>query len=625
MEAVTHRRLRATLLFVTVAGLACVHGPLIGYKTYANVDEAYASALASRLLDGFKLYEGAISQRGPVMYYFFALLAKLHGWDNIVALRCWSLALILAHVALVDAIAVRFLGRTAHLVAVAATAYALVWGFPAYDGAALHGETLQLPFLLGGTWVSAWALSTRPPARRLGALAVSGVLFGVAITIKQSVLLHVLPVVLWVGIDHVRRGNARAVALKETAVLTVTAVAPSISCILHAWREGTLRSMYYYCVVYNRDVHLKPTQRFYPWLTNVFLRLLEQTTFVLCMFLLAGVACAWLINRYRGARRERSLRPWIRGFGSHHFFALHLIIAFVSASMMWRFFPHYYLQAAPFLALSLGVASRRVVPHVSRQLRVATFASFMVLLCTCAALSCVFGERVDGRITHDRTHQDLGHYIEATTTPSDRVFVWGFSPTVYGYSHRRPASRFVFETYVTGMVPWYWEKLDVEKARVVPGSMAALIGDLERERPAVVVDAGSVMLARSMRLYGESLSYLRENYCFEMRLGAFDVYRRVDLVEPAVGTCRDEVRPLPYPATAWNGSQLPIPVPVPLDKATMQRLPTGNYGKPLWFGQGRVPPAAGLAALLDARVEKEEHEAEADGFYVPRVEAQSGP
>ena len=416
MEAKTHRYLRAALLFVSIAGLLCVHGPLIGYKTYANVDEAYASALASRLLDGYKLYEGAVSQRGPAMYYFFALIAKLHGWDNIVALRCWALLLVASHLLLVDAIAARFLSRSSHLVAVSVTAYALIWGFPAYDGAALHGETLQLPFLLGGTWVAAWALTKRPPPRRLLAFAVSGALFGVAITIKQSVLLHVLPFVLWIAVDARRRGASRGLVVKESAVVVTAALVPSLLCIVNAWRQGTLSSMYYYCVVYNRDVHLRPTQRFYPWLTNVFLRLAEQTMFAACMFVLAGVACVWLMAHFRSARREGSFGAFFRGFGAHEFFALHLAIAFASASMMWRFFPHYYLQAAPFLALCLGVASRRVLPHVLRPIRAMAFATFMVFLSVCAILACVFGERVDGRIIHDRTHQDIGHYIETTTT-----------------------------------------------------------------------------------------------------------------------------------------------------------------------------------------------------------------
>src|SRR5947209_2352630 len=115
-------------VFCLVAGavsIALVHGPLIGYKTFANVDEAYAGALAERLLEGFKLYQGAVSQRGPLMYYAFEAIAKLHGWDNIVALRLWALALSLAHFFSVYWAGRILLSKTAATVAALAAAYAL--------------------------------------------------------------------------------------------------------------------------------------------------------------------------------------------------------------------------------------------------------------------------------------------------------------------------------------------------------------------------------------------------------------------------------------------------------------------------------------------------------------------
>jgi hypothetical protein len=46
----------ASLLWVIAA-----HAATIGYVKYANVDEAYAGALAERLIEGRRLYEGAIS------------------------------------------------------------------------------------------------------------------------------------------------------------------------------------------------------------------------------------------------------------------------------------------------------------------------------------------------------------------------------------------------------------------------------------------------------------------------------------------------------------------------------------------------------------------------------------
>src|SRR6185312_3700183 len=109
-------------------------------------------------------------------------------------------------------------------------------------------------------------------------------------------------------------------------------------------------------------------------------------------------------------------------------------LALFAATAMYRFFPHYYLQAAPFMALAVGIS----VDGVFTRARTAAAArlvvsAFMVFVLFAAALGCVFGERIDGRVAHDRTVKDAAKYVEGTTKPEDRVFVWGFSPWIYEY------------------------------------------------------------------------------------------------------------------------------------------------------------------------------------------------
>jgi hypothetical protein len=298
-----------------------------------------------------------------------------------------------------------------------------------------------------------------------------------------------------------------------------------------------------------------------------------------------------------------------------HFLALNFAAAVATAAGMYRFFPHYFLQALPFGALCAGSA----VTPLLRSRRFGNAArragwALLGFLFFCGWLGTVFGEKVDGAVAHDRTVRDVSKLVEATTSPEDRVFVWGFSPWVYGYSHRRPAGRYVFETYVTGLVPWFWEKRSVERSRVVPGSVQALLGDLDREKPAVVVDAGSIMMARPIRAYAPFAQWLHADYCFDVRVGAFDVYRR----KPPQSRCPVEYFPKPFAAIDWNGRGLPIPLPILADESLTRRLPNGNYFKPLWFHD--QPPPPGLEVLRDARRDKEESEAAADGFQVEDTE-----
>jgi hypothetical protein len=608
-------RLERAVLAVSFVTICAVHAPLIGYKTFANVDEAYASALGERLLEGFKLYDGAVSQRGPLMYYFFEGVAWLHGWDNIVALRVWALGFALAHLFGVWLVGRKLLGRVPATLATLLTGYALTFGFPPYDGYALHGETLQLPALLAATAFGALAMRRRGASRR-NALAWAGLAYGCGAAIKQSVLLHPIALCLWLLVDAHRRGGAWRALARDVLVLASAAMAVPAAFALHAAREGTLRQLVYFTFTYNRDVHLRPApSQTFPWLPNLFFRLGDGTSFFILLTILIGCATPYVLRRIRAAWAQRSGWALGRGFGVAQFLALNLAIAVVSAASMYRFFPHYFLQAWPFAALCAGAElaklgrTRRWGPGVRR---VAWSALGFVLFC--GWLGTVFGEKVDGRVSHDRVVSDVSKLITATTAPDDRIFVWGFSPWLYQYSHRRPAARYVFETYVTGVVPWFWEKLSIERARVVPGSVEALLGDLERDKPAVVVDAGSVMLARPIRAYAPFAGWLHEHYCFDVRVGAYDVYRR----KADGAACSVAYFPRPFGAIDWSGHGLPVPLPVLADEELTKPLPPGNYFKPIWFRTEPTP--RGLEAMIDAKREKEESEAASDGFRIEKTE-----
>ena len=618
-------RWRGFVLTAAVLSIVCVHGPILGYKMFANVDEAYATALGERLLEGHKLYQGAISQRGPLMYYLFEGFAWLHGWDNVLALRVWALILAFAHIALVYWAGKTLISKNAATVAVAVTAYALSFGYPPEDAAAINGEPLQLPAMMVGVVLGALAVRCLPGSRaRLVRLVGCGLAFGIAVSIKQSVLLHPVPVLLYLAVDahrrrvprcaDTRRGAPWGRVLGEMTILGAATLAVPGAFLAHAAAEGTLKDLIYYCFTYNSQVHLNPSPKHFIWLGVLFFRLAGQTLFFIVTLFLATRAAPWVMSRVKAAFLLRS--PWAltRGFGNKEYIGLHFVLALVAASAMYRFFPHYYLQAAPFMALSVGAALEGAFRRASAARARAQVGALAGFVLASAILGCYFGEKIDGRVAHDRTANDAAKYIEATTKPSDRIFVWGFSPWIYAYAHRRPAGRYVFETYVTGFVPWFWEKLSLEKSRVVPGSMEALLGDLDREDPVVVVDAGSYMMARPMRTYAQSSAWLHEHYCFEVRIGAHDIYRK----RPGQEFCVQQHFPKPHFACDWHGMHVPAPIPVAIDQATARNLPRGSYLKPIWFLDGPTPP--GLGAIRDKNREQDEAEGSAEGFWVESIE-----
>ena len=593
MRANVDRAWQRTVLGACALALIAAHAPLIGYGAYANVDEAYACALAERINEGFKLYEGAVSQRGPLMYYFFAALARVFGWDNIVALRSATLVLVLLHVGLVAWVGARFVSRRAGVMAAVVSTYALVVGLPPLDGMALHGEAIQVPLLVGAA--AAGVLATRARAsKRLGWLVLSGLLFGAAIAIKQSAVLQPIPTALWLCAEA-RRRSPRRLPLKMLLVFAMAVAAVPAVFVAHAAADGTLSSLVYYTLTYNLSVHLRPSEALLSSASLIPLsdQVMRLTAFLGGTLAIAFVLGAFVWRRFRDALRHRSAWRLARAFDIRVYFAMHFVVAVVSASAMYRFFPHYYVTAVPFLALALAAWTQRPLARAGAHRLLGGVAAAVLLVA--AAFTAYMNEKIDGRLTHDPLAQRVGSYIDATTRKNAKIFVWGFSPWLYGYSHRRPAGRYVFGTYVTGFVPWFHDSLLQEPARAVPGSMDALLGDLDREAPDVVVDAGSLVLARPLRAYPPMAHWLSASFCFELRVGAYDLYRR----KAAGSECASTSLPRPHPPVDYTGRAMVVPMPELAREEIALPLCKTLYDDVVWFPDAQRP--ARLDLLGDAR------------------------
>jgi hypothetical protein len=117
--------------------------------------------------------------------------------------------------------------------------------------------------------------------------------------------------------------------------------------------------------------------------------------------------------------------------------------------------------------------------------------------------------------------------IQAHTKPSQRLFVWGFRGQLYVSCARRPASRYVFTSFVAGFVPWFFNStLEEENSHVVPGARDILLRELEQTKPPVIVDAGYSLAGRYMTRYPELARYLYDHYTLLNVVGNEFVYLR---------------------------------------------------------------------------------------------------
>ncbi len=580
------RRFGTAVLVVASICLVAAHASTIGYKYFANVDESYAIALAERLNEGFKLYDGAISQRGPLMYYTYALIARIGGWDNVVGLRLWALGFAFLHLGLVYWGGLRLVSRRGAIIATLVSAYALTMGLPPYDRFALNGEYLQLPALVLGIVLGALAMHRLVRVRRRWLLFGSGLALGAAISVKQSAFLHVAPVLLWIALRARRTGTLRDAVVDVSTTLAGTVVIPAMF-VAQAAATGTLRQLYYYCVEYNVMVHVGEAG---GGLTPMSFEIQNNRGFALALgaVIVAGIRA--LALRGLACVRARSIAPLLRGFGVGQYLALHLAVALISAASLRRFFAHYFILSIPVLALVLGRFFDRMTRRVSPAIVHTFYRGALATLLLLTAIETYALEKIDGRVAHDKLVPRVSRYIEASTKPDDRIFVWGFSPWLYAYSHRRPAGRYVFSTYVTGLVPWRHDDIKGEPSRIVPGSNEALMADLDREKPEIVIDAGSIMLARPIRTYRKWADWLHERYCFELRVRGFDLYRR----KHDAGPCREPGFPQPMRAFDFVGAPLEVPIPKTSDPDRTKWLFVPEDSLPAWYAESPRPEHADL-------------------------------
>lgn len=577
------RRWQWLVLFAFFGWIVAGHVISLGYMKYANVDEAYAASIGERLLEGYKLYDGAVSQRGPLMYYSFEVFAKVFGWDNVLAMRIAALAFSLAHFVLVVWTARKLVSRTAAVVAGLVVAYGLTLGFRPDEGIALHGEVLLVPLLVSGTAFG--ALAMRHPAAsslRTRSLAIAGFLIGAAVCVKPTTLVHPAPLILWLLFAHTRGETDLRGWLRESLVYLGSVASLPIVFALHALAQGTLKQLIYYCYVYNVTIHTHPMGPGHTWHHPLYGEIAEGPLFAIgAAGVLALMATRW-IRRIRLVGRSHSRADFLAGFDLRDYFELHFALAFLLAAWLPQEFQHYFIVPFPFLALVAACHVHQLRRSMKRREKVTKgLVLGITVLGTYASVALAYvREKDDGRVIHDAVLEKTAEYLEKQTTPNDKIFVWGFSPWLYTYSHRRPAGRFVFTTYPIGFVPWFWQAIDRERDHVVPGTMDQLLGDLDREKPAYVVDAGSVMMGRPMRAYAPSLLWLRKNYCFDARFGSYDLYKR----RPASGLCPfgDVFPKQPQTVDFW-GNPLLVFTTMDLDFPVARRLPPGNPKNPRRF------------------------------------------
>src|SRR5213595_1392790 len=281
--------------------------------------------------------------------------------------------------------------------------------------------------------ICAWAIALRRSSSRLRPeLFLAGALLGVAFLLKQPAAIAAVPLGIYLLLPSYRasRSLARMNSIIQAAVLTAGFSAGLGLATIVLWKQGILRDAFYWTIA-NHDV------------PHVFWQkgIVHTLTFLgACLPLVIGaiMTCRDKDEIWAGKTAERTALLGL------------LAVSAIGAAAGARFYPHYYIQLIPPLALLAAPYYARLWSRTIQPphwlLRPAVTYAWLSL--TVIAFSIVHWTG----LAPLRVPSETGRYLSTHSSPDDRIFVWGQTPEIYLDAYRRPASRYITTFPLTGYV-----------------------------------------------------------------------------------------------------------------------------------------------------------------------------
>lgn len=485
----TRQKLFAVLLLVLSAAVQIYGRVPTMTEDFCDPDVAVMSYGAIDLLDGGSIYERCVETKPPGAYILFAAMFKLFGKRLLPIYVLAALLHLLAFV-LIAVMAWRLGGPTAGVFA--GWFYTLLV-IDAQAAANCPNQETWMTFF--GVFGFALLLPTRRAVPMVRAL-LAGVMFGIAVLMKQQAGAFVIAGALWLALewprDERRVGANMAlfgfgVALPLAAVVVAWAVRGGLGTMLSDLNPNRLSQ---YVGVGNRKDIL-----FWAWR-----RLSAYIGGSWPVWLAAAAGLPFIVREKM--QRRTGLRVW-----------LYFLAAFAALAAGTRFYNHYFMILAAPLALAGGYGLGLIVDKLPRG---AWRALLLVVLLSATLNSSRFellqstrmlqaisrGEEMINddmleylltsdlnlRLRHqDKRHQRLGAYIKEHSAPNESLYVWPYKPQLYFWADRRSPTKHYMYFDVAVNLPFKHGGWHGEVDNVVLASRRQMMADLEADPPRFVI------------------------------------------------------------------------------------------------------------------------------------------
>jgi hypothetical protein len=448
----------AVVLAILVAGAIRVR--LLGVPFERDEGEyAYSGQL---LLHGIPPYRLAYNMKLPGTYGAYALAMAVFG-ETVEGAR---LGLVVVNAA--TTLLVFFLGRRL-FGALGGAASAISFAFLSLQTELLgpfgHATHYVLLPAIGGILVFDRAVRTRAGSDFFAA----GLLFGVAVLMKQPGAVFPLFAACWLIFSRMGEGTRPSDLARELALLGGGTVAPVLVVVAALARAGVLDRFLFWVVTYGRQYAAILTPR-----EGAVLLVEAASRFLPDAFLLWALSAVGVVV---ALSRAVGHRAFLVGF---------LGASFLGVCPGFYFREHYFILMLPAVAFLAGASFRYIELKLEASSLPVMPTALGVLLLACGqtihAQKAVFlhaSPQEVSRLVYGespfRQAGEVGRYIGTHSAPEDSLVVFGSEPEIYFHAKRRSATGYI---YMYGLM---------EEQPLALAMQEEMIREVQASRPAYVV------------------------------------------------------------------------------------------------------------------------------------------
>lgn len=451
-----------------------------------NVDEAIHAAAARVLLEGGVMYRDAIDQRTPLTYHAIAGLFALFGENNLWAARC-AVALMIAATGFLLFLTGRKPGRNLGGL-IAGFLYVVLGSAALFQGDANAINTEWFVAFFTAAAAAVIFSGNRQPGL-VHALA-AGALLGGAFLSKQPALLEVAaPLALLAYFGWREQPGLRWLISRFAAGAAGWLAVVALAALPLIWR-GAWSDAVFYTWTYNLEYYGPETSlvdRLEAFI-RPFQLVASVSPLLIGLWGLGAIATVIRLVQRTPAAAERSDNPFLA------YLAVWSAASLAGAASGGRDFQHYAIQFLPAFCLGAGLALAGMTHWIRRTSsgnwpRKIGAGALLAIMIWQVGTTGIAGR---SRTLPADPSARIADFIREHSTPADRIFVWGYHPDIYYFSDRKPASRFLYASFLTGLIPW----TNVAPGRdttdaIVPGAMEDLLADLQNHQPQFIVDCSA--------------------------------------------------------------------------------------------------------------------------------------